>query len=355
MPRSWQTAAGLIASPSAESGQEARRRWRNLTKPEGSLGRLEELAEHLARIRGTPRPKFRTKTIAVFAADHGIAEEGVSAYPRSVTAAMVQNFQRGGAAISVLGRVVGAEVWVVDVGVDSPPETDRTGFFGRKVARGTHNFRREPAMSREEALRSVDTGVDVVNDLCDRGTELLAVGDMGIGNTTSASALLAGMIGVPAVRVTGRGTGVDDSGLARKRAVIEEARERYQLSPNDPWRVMESVGGFEIAAMAGACIAAAARRVPVVLDGFISTTAAVWGVAICPSARDYLIASHRSVEIGHRLALQSLGLEPYFDLALRLGEGTGAALQLLWCDAAVRLLDEMATFEEAEVARKSLP
>ncbi len=329
---------------------EAHRRWATLTKPEGSLGRLEELAERLASIRGDPRPRFRRKTIAVFAADHGIASEGVSAYPASVTAAMLENFLAGGAAINVLSRLVGADVVFVDVGIDAEPRPTHASLRVARIARGTRNFAREAAMTHDEAERAVEVGSAVADSVVEAGTDLLAIGDMGIGNSTSASAMLAALTGRPGVDVVGPGTGLDASGVARKARLVDAALRDRAIDANDPWSVLREVGGFEIAAMAGAALGAAAHRVPVIVDGFIATVATVWASRIQPGLPAFLVPSHRSAEPGHRLALDRLGLVPYLDLGLRLGEGTGAALQMLLCEAAARLLDEMATFEEARVA-----
>jgi nicotinate-nucleotide--dimethylbenzimidazole phosphoribosyltransferase len=338
--------------PDEAAARSTHLRWASLTKPEGSLGRLEELGEYLAAIRGTARPRFRRKSIAIFVADHGVTEEGVSAYPRSVTTAMVENFIHGGAAINVLARLASADVEVIDIGVDSDPRPETAGFRMRKIARGTRNFARGPALDRSQAEQAVDVGMEVARELVQAGTDLLAIGDMGIGNTSCASAMVAALTGVPVATVVGRGTGVDDERLALKRDVIEKALSQHPPDPRDPWSVLEEVGGFEIAGMAGACLGAATARVPVIIDGFIATTAALWATALAPPVREYLVPSHLSVEPGHRLTLERLRLRPYLDLDMRLGEGTGAALQMLLCEAAVRLLDEMATFDEAAVARR---
>ncbi len=330
--------------------EETRRRWATLTKPEGSLGRLEALGERISAIRGEVRPRFHRKTIVVFVADHGIAREGVSAYPASVTASMLDNFLAGGAAISVLARVVGAEVLFVDVGVDAEPRPERNGFRVRRVARGTRDFAIEPSMSREQAHQAVQVGLEIAGSTVGAGTDLLAAGDMGIGNTTSASALLASLTGRKASDVVGPGTGLDTDGVVRKARIIDAALRARAVDGADPWAVMAGFGGFEIAAMAGAALGAASRRVPVVVDGFIATVAALWASRLRPGLEDYLIPSHLSAEPAHRLALDELGLAPYLALGMRLGEGTGAALQMVLCDAATRLLDEMATFEEARVA-----
>ncbi len=328
----------------------AHHRWSTLTKPEGSLGRLEELGERLASIQGSARPRFRHKAITVFVADHGVAGEGVSAYPSSVTAAMLENFLAGGAAINVLARLASADVVFVDVGIDADPRPEEGRLRVRRIARGTRNFAHEAAMTSDQATRSVAIGRATAASVIEAGADLLAIGDMGIGNTTSASAMLAALTGRPGAEVVGPGTGLDPAGVARKAGLVDAALRDRAIDPGDPWSVLREVGGFEIAAMAGAALGAAARRVPVILDGFIATVAAVWAASVEPRLPAFLVPSHRSAEPGHRLALERLGLVPYLDLGLRLGEGTGAALQMLLCEAATRLLDEMATFEEARVA-----
>ena len=341
-----------IGPPDREAEEAATRRWNNLTKPEGSLGRLEELADRIAGITGSSRPRVRRKGVLVFAADHGVAQEGVSAYPPSVTAAMVRNFLDGGAAISVLSRWLDAQLTVIDVGVDSPPAPDRDGFRCRKIRKATRNFLHEPAMTLEEARRAVEVGAIAVEEARDAGVEILAVGDMGIGNTTSASALTAALTREPVGRLVGSGTGVSPEGLRRKVQVVEQALARHRKEPWEPWDVLCSVGGLEIAAMGGAFLRAASLRVPVLVDGFIASSAALWASTLAPQLPHRLLASHRSQEPGHRIVLEHLQLRPYLELEMRLGEATGAALALALCDAACRLLDEMATFEEAEVSRR---
>ncbi|NPA26092.1 MAG: nicotinate-nucleotide--dimethylbenzimidazole phosphoribosyltransferase [Chloroflexi bacterium] len=328
----------------------ARNRQQQLTKPPGSLGRLEDVAVHLAGIQATPRPRVQRKVFLVMAGDHGVTAEGVSPYPSEVTAQMVLNFLRGGAAISVLARWQQARLWVVDVGVDADlPE--HPGLWIEKVRRGTGNIAREPAMRREEAEAALDVGVRAVERAAaEAGMDVLVLGEMGIGNTTPATALAAVFTGQPVERLVGRGTGLDDAGLARKRAVIERALALHQPDPRDPVAVLAAVGGLEIAALAGAMLAAAARRVPVMLDGFIATAAALVATALAPRVRDYLIPGHRSAEGGHGLMLAHLGLEPLLQLGMRLGEGTGAAVALAVVEAACRLHNEMATFAEAGVS-----
>jgi len=286
------------------------------------------------------------------AADHGVAAEGVSAYPAEVTPQMVLNFVRGGAAINVLARQAGARVIVVDIGVASNLEPQR-GLRLRKIARGTQNIVRGPAMTLSQAETAIAEGIDVVQAEIANGLDLVATGDMGIGNTTASAAIVAALTGQPVAQVTGRGTGVDDAGLARKIAVVERALAVNKPNPKDALDVLIKVGGFEIGGLAGVIIGAAAKRVPVVIDGFISGAAALIAVGLCPDVRPYLIAAHQSVEVGHRAALDHLDLKPLLDLNLRLGEGTGAVLAFHLVEAAARILDEMATFAEAGVSDKT--
>jgi nicotinate-nucleotide--dimethylbenzimidazole phosphoribosyltransferase len=324
-------------------------RWDTLTKPPGSLGRLEALASQVAGIVGQVRPRLTERLVFVLAGDHGVTGEGVSAYPSDVTAQMVYNFVRGGAAISVLSRYVGARVIVVDMGVDAELPS-LPGLVARKVRRGTLNFAHEAAMTREEALVCVESGIELAKEEVTRARTWVVTGDMGIGNTTASSAIIAAMTGASVDHVTGRGTGVAETTLARKVGVIKAALDRYQPRREDALDVLSKVGGFEIGGLAGVILGAAAQRCPVVLDGLIATAAALLAVGLVPAARDYLIAGHRSVEPGHTVALRALGLDPVLDLALRLGEGSGGALALPVLEAACRLLDEMATFAEAGVA-----
>jgi nicotinate-nucleotide--dimethylbenzimidazole phosphoribosyltransferase len=321
----------------------------SLTKPLGSLGRLERLAVQIVGITSRPQPKLGRRTVVVMAADHGVTVEGVSGYPSSVTAEMVHNFARGGAAINVLARLAHAEVVIVDIGVaaDFPPELP---ILRRKVAYGTANLARTPAMSLDQARAAIGVGIEVV-DLSPGGApDVICLGEMGIGNTTAASAIVAAVTGLPVASVTGRGTGIDDTTWARKVSVIDRALALHQPDAHDPLQVLACLGGLEIGGLVGVVLGAAVRRIPILVDGFIATAAALLAVELCPAARNYLIAAHRSVEIGHQAVLERLELEPLFALDLRLGEGTGAALALPILDAALALLDEMATFEEAGVA-----
>jgi len=333
----------------AEAMRLARARQDQLTKPQGSLGRLEELSIQVAGIQGKARPVIEEKVIVTMAADHGVVEEGVSLFPQEVTAQMVLNFLRGGAAINVLARHVGARVVVVDMGVVGGFEP-LPGLVCKMIDFGTKNMARGPAMTRQQALEAVEAGIEVVEGELAKGMDILGVGDMGIGNTTASSAIAAAITGAPVARVTGRGTGVDDERLRHKIEVIERALEVNRPDPTDPLDVLAKVGGFEIGGLAGAILGAAAHRVPVVLDGFITGAAALIAVGLAPQVRDYLIAAHRSVEAGHPLVLEHLGLRPLLDLDMRLGEGTGAALGICLVEAAVRILNQMATFAEAGVS-----
>ncbi len=321
----------------------------DLTKPRGSLGRLEDLARVLAGITGDPLPRVAGKVVVVIAADHGVTAQGVSAYPASVTAQMVANFLAGGAAVNVLACLAGVRVVVVDVGVDAElaPHPE---LRARKVRRGTRDLASEPAMTAGETLAALEVGLDLAAELA-HPTTLVALGEMGIGNTTAASALIALLAGVPAAEVTGRGTGIDDATLAHKRAVSDRALALHRGAAGDPLAALAAVGGLEIAALAGLTIGAAARRSPVIVDGLIAGAAAYAAVAIAPAARPYLIAGHRSVEVGHALTLARLGLEPLLVLRLRLGEGTGAVLAMQSVEAATAVLREMATFSGAAVDR----
>ncbi|MBI4593377.1 MAG: nicotinate-nucleotide--dimethylbenzimidazole phosphoribosyltransferase [Candidatus Rokubacteria bacterium] len=336
-----------IAAPDGAAGEAARRHLDTLTKPPGSLGRLEELAVRLAGLTGVA-PRIEHPVVFVFAADHGVVAEGVSAYPQIVTAQMLTNFLRGGAAINVLARQAGARVVVADLGV-AAPVPPAAGLVSCPVASGTANMTRGPAMSRPQALQAIERGAELAVQAIKGGADLLATGEMGIGNTTAASAITAAITGAAAEAVTGRGTGVDDATWRRKLDVVRRALEVNAPDPRDGLDVLAKVGGFEIAGLVGVILAGAARRVPVALDGFISTAAGLIAVTLAPAARDALFASHRSAEPGHGRALAHLGLEPYLDLGLRLGEGTGAALFVHLARAAARIYGEMATFKSAGV------
>lgn len=344
-----QQTIGAISALDASAMQAAAERQAQLTKPTGALGRLESLSIQLAGITGEVRPPLSPRQVIVCAADHGVTAEGVSAYPSAVTAQMVLNFLHGGAAINVLARQMGASVRVLDVGVDGdlPPHPL---LCAAKVRRGTGNLRREGAMQPAEAVAAVEAGIGAAREAIADGARLLVTGDMGIGNTTASAAIAAVVTGRTPAEVTGRGTGLDDERLRHKVRVIEGALVQQAPNPADALDVLAKVGGLEIGAIAGLILAAAANRVPVVIDGIISTAGAAIAVGICPAVRPYLIAGHRSVEPGHALLLAHLGLAPLIDLDLRLGEGTGAVLALPLLDAAVATLNEMATFAEAQVS-----
>jgi len=327
----------------------ARRRLDNLTKPPGSLGRLEEFARRLVAITEDTMPSLNRKAIFTFAGDHGVTEEGVSAYPKEVTPQMVFNFLRGGAGINVLARQAGADVIVIDIGVDYDFAA-LDGLLHMKVVRGTRNFTKGPAMTRDEALRCLAIGIELANAYVRRGYKIFGTGEMGIGNTTPSSAIAAVLTGRPVSEVTGRGTGISDGALRRKIDVIKKGIEVNRPDPSDPVDVLHKVGGAEIGGIAGLILGAAANRVPVVIDGFISTAGALIAWSLKPEAGDYMFAAHNSVEIGHRAMLDRMGLEPILNLDLRLGEGTGAALAMTLIEAGLKIYKEMATFGEAGVS-----
>lgn len=337
-----------IAPVDAETARQTRQCLDGKTKPRGSLGALEDLACQVTSIYRTPLPPLPRKAVVVMAADHGVAEEEVSAYPVEVTAQMVENFASGGAAINVLARQAAARVLVVDMGTKSSVG-HRGDVRDARLGPGTANFTRGPAMSREVAVRGLETGIGVAAELAAGGIGLIGVGDMGIANTTSASALTAVLCGEAVERVTGRGTGIDEAGRQRKIRAIERALAVNRPDSADPLDTLVKVSGFEIAGLAGVLLGAAARRVPVLLDGFITGAAALIAVRLCPAASGYLIASHRSVEPGHQTILRELGLRPLLDLEMRLGEGTGAVLAMYLVEASLRLVREMATFSAAGV------
>jgi nicotinate-nucleotide--dimethylbenzimidazole phosphoribosyltransferase len=322
-----------------------------LTKPIGSLGRLEELAARYVMITGEMKPKVPRGAVFTFAADHGVTAEGVSAYPSAVTPQMVLNFVRGGAGVNVLARHVGVEVRVVDIGVAFDFES-APGLMHRKVMSGTKNLMVEPAMSRAQAEQALQVGIELATEAAQEGIGLIGTGEMGIGNTTASSAITAAMTRRQVSDVTGRGTGIDDAGHAHKIDVIQRALAFHRLDSTDAMEVLAKVGGLEIGGLAGLMLGAAAARIPVVLDGFIAGAAALIAVGLQPRCKDYLIASHQSVERGHRAILDYLGLKPLLDLDLRLGEGTGACLGMSLVLAAIKILTEMATFNEAGVSER---
>jgi nicotinate-nucleotide--dimethylbenzimidazole phosphoribosyltransferase len=327
----------------------AGQRQETLTKPPGSLGRLEGLSIKLAGIQGKASPVIERKVIFTMAADHGVVAERVGNWPQEVTAQMVENFLRGGAGINVLARQAGARVVFIDMGVASDLKP-HAHLIVQKIGYGTKNMCHGPAMTEAEALKSLTTGIELVSAEAAKGLDIVGTGDMGIGNTTASSAIFAAMTGKPAQEVTGRGTGLSDEQLDHKIAVIERALKLNKPDPKKPLDVLAKVGGFEIGGLAGVMLAATARRIPVVIDGFISGAAALIAVGLAPQIKDYLIAAHASAEAGHPLMLQSLGLMPLLSLDMRLGEGTGAALGIIVAEAAARTLNEMATFAEAGVS-----
>jgi nicotinate-nucleotide--dimethylbenzimidazole phosphoribosyltransferase len=327
--------------------QQAKARQQILTKPPQSLGRLEELSCEIAAASRTLQPNLSQRSVLIFAGDHGVTEEGISAYPREVTAQMLSNFAAGGAAINALSRTVGASLLVVDVGV-AAERRHAPNLRTRRVADGTQNFAKRPAMSEEQSLRAIEIGREIVQEEISRGVTCFAIGEMGIGNTTSASAITAALTGLSPREVTGRGTGLSDDIYTHKIEVIEAALRLHQ--PRTPLEILQCVGGLEIAAMVGAYLEIASNQKIGIFDGFISSAAAALAVSLCPDARSYLFASHRSVEPGHRALLSLLGREPLFDLQMRLGEGSGAALAMPILEAAVATFTQMATFEEAKIA-----
>jgi nicotinate-nucleotide--dimethylbenzimidazole phosphoribosyltransferase len=327
----------------------------NLTKPHGSLGRLEELAKLIAGITGKENPILKNKVIFTFAADHGVTEDGVSAYPKEVTAQMVYNFLNGGAAINVLSNHIGARVVIADLGVAEEFKVQGSMlkcFTDRKIGFGTKNMAKGPAMTREEATQAICAGIDIFGAEFEKGIDIIGLGEMGIGNTTASSAITAVLTNTPIEDVTGRGTGIDEKGLKNKIEKIKKALQINNPEPNDAIDVLSKVGGFEIGGLAGVILAAASKKIPVVIDGFISGAAALIAFHIEPKTKNYMIASHCSVERGHKIILKHLGLEPIMDLNLRLGEGTGATLGINIAEASIKILTEMATFQSANVSTK---
>lgn len=331
--------------------QKAKERLDQLTMPHWALGRLMDLALDLAGMTRSIAPSVERKAVVVMAGDHGVVAEGVSKFPQEVTPQMVGNFINGGAGINALARQVGARVIVVDMGVAA----DMTAMAGsgkvidKKVASGTANMAKGPAMSREQAVAALEAGIEVANGLAGE-IDLFGTGDMGIGNTTPSTAIVAALTGTPVAEVTGRGTGLDDAQLNNKIGVIEKALAVNRPDPTDGLDVLSKVGGFEIGGIAGLILGAAANRKPVLIDGFISTAGALIACSLAPACKDYIIASHRSVEQGHKIMHQHLGCEPLLDLDMRLGEGTGGALAMNVVEAARRVLTDVATFEEAMVS-----
>ncbi|MGX4583696.1 nicotinate-nucleotide--dimethylbenzimidazole phosphoribosyltransferase [Paenibacillus chitinolyticus] len=321
----------------------------NLTKPPGSLGKLEDMARQLAGITGEVMPDMSRKAIVVMAADHGVCEEGVSAFPQEVTRQMVMNFLQGGAAVNVLARHAGAEVVCVDIGVNA--DLEHPDLLSRKIRKGTANMAREAAMTREEALQAIRAGIEVADGLAGRGVRVLATGEMGIGNTTASSALLSVLGGIAVEDAVGRGTGIDDARWLHKQEVVRRAIEVNKPDADDALDVLAKVGGLEIAGLTGVILGAAKNACPVVIDGFISSAAALVASRLAPESQPYMIASHQSHEQGHGRMLEAVGLGPMLHMDMRLGEGTGAALCFTLMDAAGKIMREMASFESAGVSR----
>lgn len=343
-----QDVTGRIAPPDEQATLRAVLRLNSLTKPPGSLGRLEALAVRLAGISKVEQPCYGKRTVVVMAADHGVCCEGVSAFPQEVTMQMAYNFLNGGAAVNVLARQGGADVQFVDIGIQG--DISHPQLINRKVRRGTDNMAVGQAMSREDAMRAILIGMETAREAVENGTELLITGEMGIGNTTASAAVLCALEGISAEAAVGRGTGIGDEQLHRKISVVERALQVNDPDPADPVDVLAKVGGLEIAGLAGVILGAASLRIPVILDGFISGAAALIAKAMAPESTAYMIASHVSGEQGHKLMLDRLGLEALLDMGLCLGEGTGGALCLHFIEAVCRIMREMATFESAGVA-----
>lgn len=341
-----------IKPQNTQARESARARLDQLTMPHWALGRLMDLAIDLAGMTGSIKPAVARKAVITMAGDHGVTAEGVSKYPSEVTPQMVYNFVAGGAGINALARLAGARVVVVDMGVagDLGPLAQSGKIVSKRIAPGTANMAKGPAMTRAQAIAAVEAGIDIVNSLANE-VDLFGTGDMGIGNTTPSAAIVSAITGASVAEVTGRGTGIDDAQLAHKVAVIEQSLKVNRPNPKDGIDVLAKVGGFEIGGIAGVILGAAAAGEPVLVDGFISTAGAMIAHAICPTSAQYMIAAHRSVEAGHKLMQKHLNLTPLLDLNLRLGEGTGGALAMHLVEASVRVLTEVATFAEASVTK----
>jgi len=327
---------------------KARERLDSLTKPRGSLGVMEDLAARFAAIRQQIPVVIPSKEVVVFAGDHDVVSEGVSAYPQEVTKLMVQNFLQGGAGINVLARCAGAEISIVDIGMKEAIP-DAPALIAHNVRRGAGNILRGPAMTLEEAEKAVSIGIDMAESAAKRGTGIIATGEMGIGNTTPSSALFASLLSLPVREVTGRGTGLDEEGLIHKIGIIEKALEVNRDRLKDPMSTLAAIGGLEIAGICGLCLGGAANQMAVVVDGFISSAGAMVAMRLNPDVRDYLFFSHQSVEVGHRVFYEREGIRPILNLDLRLGEGTGAALAMQVIECALRVFNEMATFEDVGI------
>lgn len=333
-----------ISPADSKASEEARRRLDVLIKPIGSLGRLEELAARLAAISGDRNKRYEKKAIVVMCADNGVYEEGVSAAPKEVTLTQSLNFRKGITGVGVLSKLSGSDLVVVDIGIDSDVKSDL--LLDRKIRRGTSNLAKKPAMSRDEAVRAVEVGIDEVRKVHEKGCDVLGTGEMGLGNTTTSSLVLMALAGCSVDEATGKGAGLTEDAFSHKKEVIRRAMELHRPDANDPLDVLAKVGGFDIAGLVGVFLGAARFRMPVVIDGVISVTAALLASRLCPAARDYMIPSHLSEEPGYRVAMNALGLEPYFHLGMRLGEGSGCPFTFLLIDAAQNVINDMATFEQ---------
>lgn len=339
----------LIKNPDKEMYEKALERLADQARPAGCLGELEALSARLASIAGTLDVKLKNKIIVTCAGDHGVVEEGVSLFPSEVTPQMVFNFVNGGASVNVLARHAGARVFVADLGVDQDFRSDLP-IFHKKVRKGTSNLAKGPAMTREEAVQSIEAGIEIVEELLEKEQlDMLGTGDMGIGNTTPSSAIIAAFSGIEVEKLTGRGTGLGDDALKSKITTIKKALELNKPDKNDPIDVLSKVGGFEIGGLAGLVLGGAANGIPVVCDGLISTAGALIACELAPAAKEYLFTSHRSVEVGHKYMHDHLGLEPILDLKMRLGEGTGAAVSMEILDVATRVLAEIKTWSEVNI------
>lgn len=338
-----------IRKPDENIKKKALDRLARQARPAGSLGILEGVGARIAAIKGALDVNLDKKVVVTCAGDHGVVEEGVSLFPQEVTPQMVHNFLNDGASINVLSKHSGARVKVADFGVNSD-FSPGLPIFHKKIRKGTSNFTKAPAMSREEAVQSLNAGISIVEALvADGGVDLLGTGDMGIGNTTPSSAIIAAFSGISPKELTGRGTGIDDAMLANKIQVIEKGLALHSPDPGDPIDVLSKVGGFEIGGLAGLVLGSAAFGIPVVCDGIISTAGALIAFELAPGVGDYLFAGHRSVEVGHKYMHERMGLRPLLDLEFRLGEGTGAALAFQLMEASTRILAEIKTFEEVAI------
>ncbi|MBA3011165.1 MAG: nicotinate-nucleotide--dimethylbenzimidazole phosphoribosyltransferase [Proteobacteria bacterium] len=343
------TISAIKETLNQEAFKAAKDRLLNQAKPAGSLGIMEDISARLAAIKGTIDVRLTNKRIVTCAGDHGVTQEGISLFPAEVTPQMVLNFAGGGASVNVIGKHAGAIVKAADLGVNYDFDPDLP-IFHKKVRYGTANFTREPAMTRQEAIRSIEAGIEIVAELmAEAPVDLLGTGDMGIGNTTPSSAIIAAFSGIPVEKLTGRGTGIDDAALENKIRVIQKGLDLHRPDPKDPLDILSKVGGLEIGGLAGLVLGAAAHGIPVICDGLISTAGALIACELAPSARQYLFASHKSVEIGHKYMHDRLGLDPLIDLKFRLGEGTGAAVCMELLDLSTRILADIKTFEEVGV------